>query len=118
MKQKINIGTDIIEVDRFRKKPIRKNRKFYSSIFTKLELKHCQNYSDVYPHLAGIFAAKEAVVKCVDLPLKLTDIEISWNKNGKPLVVIIHSKKNNVHISISHTKSLAIAIAVNLMLNL
>ena len=117
MKQKINIGTDIIEVDRFRKKPIRKNRKFYSSIFTKLELKHCQNYSDIYPHLAGIFAAKEAVVKCVDLPLKLTDIEVSWNKNGKPLVTI-HSKKNNVYISISHTESLAIAVAVNLMLNL
>lgn len=113
MKSKINIGTDIIEVGRFRKKPIRKNRRFYSSIFTKLELKHCQNYSDIYPHLAGIFAAKEAVVKCVGLPLRLTDIEISWDKNRKPLV-IIHSKKNNVHISISHTKSLAIAVAVNL----
>ena len=117
MKQKINIGTDIIEVDRFRKKPIRKNRKFYASIFTKLELKHCQNYSDIYPHLAGIFSAKEAVIKCVDLPLKLADIEVSWDKNGRPLV-IINSKKNNVHISISHTKSLAIAVAVNLMLNL
>ena len=113
MKTKVNIGTDIIEVSRFRRKPIKKNRNFYNSIFTNLELIHCQKYSDTYPHLAGIFAAKEAVVKCIDLPLRISDIEISWHENGKPFVMIGH-KKNTVQISISHTKLLAIAVAVSL----
>jgi holo-[acyl-carrier protein] synthase len=117
MKPKISIGTDIIEVSRFRRKPIKKNRNFYNSIFTELELIHCQKYSDIYPHLAGIFAAKEAVVKCTDLPLRISDIEISWHDNGKPFAIIGH-KKSTVQISISHIKSLAMAVAVSLLYDL
>ena len=112
---KLNVGIDIIEIKRFRKKPLNKdNASFYHSIFTKSELMYCMKYSDPYPHIAGIFAAKESILKCLTIPLRMTDIEIKHNQDGKPSTIISSKKKNAIHarISISHTKSIAIAAAV------
>lgn len=110
---KINIGTDIIEISRFRCKPIKANLSFYNSIFNKSELTYCLRYSDPYPHLAGIFAAKEAVIKCSDYPVRMIDIEIVRYTEGKPTAVIHHNENTtNVEISISHSQSLAIAVAI------
>lgn len=111
MRPRIDIGSDIIQVKRFEKKPLEKNEKFYHSIFSKSELLHCKKYSNPYPHLAGIFAAKEAVIKCLDKPLLPTDIQIKWNKNGKPSAVIYPSKFE-INVTISHTIKQAIAFAV------
>ena len=114
--EKLNIGIDMIEIKRFRDKPIDKNNNasFYHSIFTKSELMYCMKYSDPYPHIAGIFAAKESILKCLTIPLRMTDIEIKHNQDGKPSTIISSKKKNAIHarISISHTKSIAIAAAV------
>jgi holo-[acyl-carrier protein] synthase len=110
---KINIGTDIVEVKRFKRKSPRTNLTFYNSIFTKSELKYCLRYSDPYPHLAGIFAAKEAILKCSDQPLNMIDIEIIRDPNGRPVAVVQHRKKTiKVQISISHTRTVAIAVAI------
>ena len=53
MKPQISIGTDIIDIQRFRNKPLKTNQKFYNSNFSKSELEHCKKFSDLYPHLAG-----------------------------------------------------------------
>ena len=111
---KINVGTDIVEVKRLRLKPIKDHTTFYKNIFTESELMHCLKFSDPYPHLAGIFAAKEAIIKCYDKPLRMVDIKITWDTNGKPIAIVHYEKKtNNVNISISHTQMLAIAVAIN-----
>lgn len=116
MIKKIKTGTDIEEIQRFRKKPVGRNRTFYHSLFTKSELLYCLKYSDPYPHLAGIFCAKEAVIKCLDKSIAMKDIKISWNSNGKPRVTINSTKiGNKMDISISHTSSIAIAVAVILL---
>jgi holo-[acyl-carrier protein] synthase len=110
---KISVGTDIVEINRFRRKPLKANASFYDSIFNKSELMYCLKYSDPYPHLAGIFAAKEAVLKCSDQLLRMTDIEVSRHTDGKPTAVAHCQKKDiNAKISISHTRSLAIAVAI------
>ena len=110
----INVGTDIFEVKRLRLRPVKDHMAFYKSIFTKSELAHCLKFSDPYPHLAGLFAAKEAITKCYDKPPRMIDIKISWTTNGKPSAIVIYEKKTNfVKISISHTKLLAIAVAVS-----
>lgn len=110
---KLNIGTDIVQVSRFRGKPVRANVSFYNSIFNKSEIMYCLRYSDPYPHLAGIFAAKEAVIKCTDWPLRMTDIKIRRSTDGRPTASIHYKKKaKKVKISISHTRSLAIAVAI------
>jgi phosphopantetheine--protein transferase-like protein len=110
----VNIGTDLIEVRRFRNKPLNDdNASFYNSIFTESELGYCMKYSDPYPHIAGIFAAKESIMKCLRKPLKMSDIEITHNEYGKPIAVVNCRKKTiRVRISISHTRSLAIAMAI------
>lgn len=114
MNPKINIGTDIIEIERFRGKPLEANMSFYNSIFNKSELLYCMKYSDPYPHFAGTYAAKEAIMKCLKLPLRMLDIQITRNLEGKPTANITSTmKKNtNIKISISHATELAIAVAV------
>lgn len=111
----MNIGTDIIEIKRFRNKPLNgRNTGFYHSIFTKSEMNYCGKFSDPYPHLAGIFAAKESIIKCLNKPTKMIDVEIIHGSYGKPNVLIHRKRKNaeSVTISISHTGSLAIAVAI------
>ena len=95
---KLNVGVDIIEIKRFRNKPLNKdNASFYDSIFTKSELMYCMKYSDPYPHIAGIFAAKESILKCLTIPLRMIDIEIKHNhQDGKPST-IISSKKTKCY---------------------
>jgi holo-[acyl-carrier protein] synthase len=107
----IEIGTDIIETIRFRKKPIDQNQSFYELIFSKLEIEHCLNFSDPYPHFAGVFAAKESIVKSYVKPLTMKQIEIFWNVSGKPSVLIKSENHNSIKISISHSSLFAIAVA-------
>jgi phosphopantetheine--protein transferase-like protein len=110
----LNVGIDVIEIDRFRNKPLnKKNESFYNSIFTKSELSYCMKYSDPYPHLAGIFAAKESLLKCLTTPIEMTEIEISHNPDGKPHISV-HTKikATQMRISITHTRSIAMAIAI------
>jgi holo-[acyl-carrier protein] synthase len=70
-------------------------------------------YSNPYPHLAGIFAAKEACMKCLDTSRSLKDIEITYDMRGKPSAVTMLKKKGvKIKVSISHTPSTAIAVAI------
>jgi len=70
-------------------------------------------YSNPYPHLAGIFAAKEASMKCLHTSLSLKDIEITYDTRGKPSAVTMLKKKAvKVKVSISHTPSTAVAVAI------
>jgi holo-[acyl-carrier protein] synthase len=110
---KTSVGIDITEVDRFRKKPLDGNVSFYNSIFTSSEIKYCIKFVDPYPHFAGIFAAKEAVMKCLRIKCRMTNIEICRDSLGKP-APSLHTKKKmlNLDLSISHTEMLAIAVAV------
>jgi holo-[acyl-carrier protein] synthase len=110
---KLGFGIDIIEVKRFRQKKVKSNLKFYTSIYTESELKYSLKRSDPYQHLAGIFAAKEATIKCLDLPLRMIDIEISKDSSGKPSATVNFNKKTViVKVSISHTAQYAVAIAI------
>ena len=113
--REVNVGVDAIEIRRFRKKPLNnENLSFYHSIFTKKELLYCMKYSDPYPHIAGIFAAKESLIKCLARPPKMTEIEIDHSREGKPQIAICSGKGRNMQaqISITHTKSIDISLAI------
>ena len=117
---KLNVGTDVTEIKRFRNKPLNDdNASFYQSIFTESELAYCMKYSDPYPHIAGIFAAKESIIKCVSRSLKMADIEVTHDQHGKPIAVVHFRKKKAIkaRISISHTSSLAIDYGYHKFLN-
>tara|TARA_B100000029_G_C17281379_1_gene853537 strand:+ start:245 stop:601 length:357 start_codon:yes stop_codon:yes gene_type:complete len=106
------IGIDIVEVERFRKKKILENKSFYKKIFTDLEIEYCEKFSDPYPHFAGKFALKEAVQKSIHRDINIKKIE-TFNINSKPKVKIKNQKKYDFIVSMSHEKKYAIAIAIS-----
>ena len=111
----IGTGVDITEVRRIRQAVERWGDDFLARIFTKDELKNAKNKTSLYQHLAGRFAAKEAVFKAAgDSGISWQDIQIDNNKQGKPSCRFLNRRGKNidVHISISHVKTYAVASAV------
>ena len=74
-------------------------------MFTIKELSYAQSKGHPLQTLTGIFAAKEATLKCTQNKFNLTDIEILPDQNGKPSL-------EGFSISISHSQDYAVAIAV------
>lgn len=110
------IGIDIENVKRFKKI----NNHLIERVYTKNEIEYCNLRANPHIHFAGVWCAKEAVVKALnDLSLAVSEIEILHRDNGAPYVNITtklqkyfdENKIKNIHISISHTKNIATAIA-------
>ncbi len=111
----IGTGVDITEVRRIRQAVERWGNDFLGRVFTKDELENAKTKTSLYQHLAGRFAAKEAVFKAAgDSRLSWQDIQIHNDQQGKPVCLFLNGKgKNiNVYISISHVKTYAVASAV------
>ncbi len=111
----IGMGVDIIEVRRLRGAIEKWGQGFLQRVFTKRELNNAKNHSSLYQHLAGRFAAKEAVFKALgDTGLNWKDGQILNDKRGKPYCAILNGRGRNmqVHLSISHVKNYAVANAV------
>ena len=109
------MGVDITEVRRLRQAVEKWGQDFLQRIFTAEELKNAKNKSSFYQHLAGRFAAKEAVFKALgDKNLGWQDVQILNDREGKPYCFIFSQKKKKVeaHISISHVKTYAVASAI------
>ena len=74
-------------------------------------------------HLAARFAAKEAVVKALGAPkglgLEWQDVEIVHASTGQPQVKLRRSMrrwlKTEIHLSLTHTQSYAVASVVALL---
>ncbi|ALV23501.1 hypothetical protein ASO20_02480 [Mycoplasma sp. (ex Biomphalaria glabrata)] len=58
--------------------------------------------------LAGRWAAKEAIIKCIEQPIPMNKIEIQKTENNKLYFIY---NKYNVTISISHEKAYTVAVA-------
>ena len=111
----IGTGVDITEVKRLHQAIEKWGPSFLHRVFTKEELENAKTRGSLYQHLAGRFAAKEAVFKAMGDPqLSWKDVEILNDKEGKPCCKILNgrAKKLEVHISISHVKNYAVANAI------
>jgi len=111
----LGTGVDITEVNRIKKASERWGESFLNRVFTQAELTNAKTRGSLYQHLAGRFAAKEAVFKALgDANLNWKDFEILNDKEGKPYCKFLNSKAKdkNVIVSISHVKNYAVANAV------
>ena len=61
MIEKLGIGIDIVDINRFRKLDYKQNISFFERIFTKSEINYCRKFQNSAEHFAGKFAVKEAV---------------------------------------------------------
>lgn len=108
-------GVDITEVGRLRRAVEKWGESFLNRIFTAEELRAARTRAMLYQHLAGRFAAKEAVFKALgNKLLSFKDVEIMNDADGKPVCRICNGKagKVNVLVSISHVKNYAVANAL------
>ncbi|MBU0548308.1 MAG: holo-ACP synthase [Candidatus Omnitrophica bacterium] len=111
----IGTGVDITEVRRIRTAVEKWGDDFLRRVFTNSELKNAKTKNSFYQHLAGRFAAKEAVFKAAgDNSLSWRDIQINNDRAGKPVCQFLNGRGRyiNVYISISHVKTYAVASAV------
>ena len=105
------IGIDIISITRIRKLYNKYGIKFLKKILTEKEIDMINKIiSDrrKIEKFSGIFAAKEAVIKCFNGNIFFKDITIAYNEFGKPYAMV---KDKKILISISHEKDYSIAIA-------
>lgn len=107
------VGIDIVFINKFKKiKAI--DYGFWNKFYTEKEWQYCFSNSGPYNRLAGIFAAKEAIIKSYG-KVKInshSQIEILHKATGEPYPKINGLIKKGVQISISHNCEYAIAIAL------
>ena len=117
-------GIDMVDCKRLEEILRRQGDRFLKRVFTPTELEYCRGKKREIEHLAGRFAAKEAVLKLLGTGLrggmKWTDIEITNEPSGQPRVRLAgqcrslaeESKLGQILVSISHIETHAIASAV------
>ncbi len=116
------VGIDIIETARI-KDAVSRHPAFYRRILAPSEQAIYEGRADSTEFLAGRFAAKEAIMKCIGTGLRgfsWHDMEVLPDQQGCPQVVFssgingILEKRNiaYIKISISHSRDYAAAVAV------
>ena len=112
----LGVGTDIVETERIREL-CERDGSFCERVFTRTELDYALGKPSRYLHLAARFAAKEAVAKALGGPFGWDEVEVVNDADGKP-AVNLHGRAKaaagnaTVHLSVSHTKHYASAVAV------
>ena len=114
-------GIDMAEVVRIEKNI--ENERFLNKIYCENEIKYLSVRKFNPQTATGMFAAKEAVSKCLGTGFTNfgpRDIEIIKDELGKPMVKLMNNALKRavklnidiIHLSISHTKEYAIAYCV------
>lgn len=103
------IGIDIERTDRFPVVEDYRSDQFYLMNFSQREIAYAIIQPSPVQTFAGLFAAKEAVIKAdaAFRSLPFNEIEIQHNKEGKPFF-------DGIGLSISHTGEMAVAVAVHI----
>ncbi len=120
----IGCGIDLVDIERIKKLIKKWDIKFLKKVYTDGEINYCEKKNrSKYQSYAGFYAAKEACLKALGTGLrkiKWKEIEVRNDPLGKPLLylserilkVTENRKIHRIHLSISHTKELAIAQAI------
>ncbi len=119
------IGTDIANINRIKKSL--KNKNFIDRLFSKNEVKKCNNQINKANCYAKRFAAKEAFSKAmgtgISRGINFNEIIVHNIKSGKPNIKllgntkkvvnkILNKKKFNIFLSLSDDKPFAVATVV------
>ena len=116
----IGCGVDVVELSRFRQALARGGDAFMRRIFTKHEEAYAQRRRrTTLLHLAGRFAAKEAVIKAISQVeprrvLAMNQVEVRNDRLGRPRIVLHDGRKSRIqiHVSLSHVATVAVASAI------
>lgn len=117
----LGTGIDIVECLRIAQMIERHGELFITRVYTDLEIEYCSARKAATQHYAGRWAAKEAVLKALGTGwrrgIAWRDIEVRNDRNGAPSVhlrggaleVMERAGIRQLHLSISHCRSFAVA---------
>jgi holo-[acyl-carrier protein] synthase len=117
-------GIDVIDCHRLQESIDRHGQRFLERVFTDGERDYCLDRKRAIEHLAGRFAAKEAVLKVLGTGwtqgIAWTDIEVVREDSGQPRIRLDGRCKQlaealglrDILISITHTDTQAFASAI------
>ena len=123
---KLYHGIDLVDDSRMEKVRQRHGERFLERVFTSLERQYCQKHRQQCERWAGRFAVKEAVMKMLGTGwsggVAWTDIETINDPSGRPEVRLSGKTAQlaqemgieQISVSITHTRGLAIASAMAL----
>jgi len=118
----VGIGTDLVEVPRFalalQRRPALADR-----LFSDAEREYAYRFRDPTKSLAARFGAKEAVMKALGVGLwkfAFRDVEVIRLRSGAPTLALYNkaldlANERGVtewHLSLTHTDSMAMAVAL------
>ncbi len=118
------MGVDVMRIDRIERTLERFGQRFLSRVFTPAEVEYCTSRRRVVQHLAGRFAAKEAVYKAlgayVNTGIRWREVEILRGRGGSPQVVLHGAMREaaerggvqRILISITHEDNICIVVAI------
>jgi holo-[acyl-carrier protein] synthase len=120
----ISHGVDLAECEQVARMMGEYPEKFLERILTDAEQQYVKGKRNPVPHVAGRFAAKEAILKVLGTgwrgQISWRDIDIANDANGQPQVSLtgesaaVAQRRGiaRILLSISHTSSYAVASAI------
>jgi len=112
-------GIDIVYIPRMNN--IISKNEILTKLFTDEEINYFKVHNNAIDSIAGIYAAKEAFIKALELSISeinLKDIEVLHKSNGAPYFNFYNELKEktkhlNISLSISHDHNYAIASVIS-----
>jgi len=120
----IRQGVDIVSVKRLEEAACRHGNRFLDRIFTRGEQAYCESKRFKYEHYAARFAAKEAMMKAMEIRrqnrFRFREIEVARRPTGKPEIVLLPASQNRfglprgfrVELSMSHERNYAVSFVM------
>jgi len=120
----IRQGVDIVSVPRLERMVRRHGKRFLDRIFTREEQSYCESKRYKYEHYAARFAAKEAMMKALEIRrrnrLRFREIEVRRRPTGKPEIAMTPESRQRfgvpaeaqIELSMAHERDFAVSFVV------
>ena len=117
-------GVDIVSVDRLEEAVRRHGNRFLDRIFTPGEREYCESKRYKFEHYAARFAAKEAMMKAMEIRrknrLRFREIEVKRRATGKPEIFMSPTSRARfglaegvqIELSMTHERRYAVSFVV------
>jgi holo-[acyl-carrier protein] synthase len=118
----VGVGVDLTPVSRIARALERYPGRLEARLFTDGERAYCRSKARAEQHFAARFAAKEALLKALSVPVGLSwhELEVVSDGNGAPRLVL-HGRAaataarvgaRRLHLSLTHADDAAVAFVV------
>jgi holo-[acyl-carrier protein] synthase len=120
----IRQGIDIVSLERFEEAVRRHGERFLKRVFTPDERAYCESKRYKYEHYAARFAAKEAMMKAMEIRrknrLRFREIEVRRRPTGKPEIAISEESRTRfglppgirIELSMAHERKYAVSFVL------